>query len=62
MQPMTDAEVLAAIDRGMRRVWARFPASADAPRKAKEAPAAEPLAKRARVQGGRVSSQTGRVK
>jgi hypothetical protein len=24
-RPMTDDEVLAAIDRGMRRVWARFP-------------------------------------
>jgi hypothetical protein len=27
---MTDLEVLAAIDRGMRRVWARFPLSDEA--------------------------------
>jgi hypothetical protein len=29
IDPMTDAEILAAIDRGMRRVWARFPESSD---------------------------------
>jgi hypothetical protein len=61
MRTMTDAEVLAAIDRGIRRVWARFPASAETPPKAGKVPAMERPARRARSQGGRVASETRRV-
>ena len=42
MRPMTDAEVLAAIDRGMRRVWARFPDDRAAPREGEKAMTAQP--------------------
>lgn len=31
MKTMSDSEVLAAIDRGMRRVWAKFPGVDDPP-------------------------------
>jgi hypothetical protein len=44
MRYLTDDEVLAAIDRGMRRVWERFPASPDASREAKQDSAMERLA------------------
>ncbi len=34
MKTMTNAEALAAIDRGMKRVWAKFPLSGEPPAEA----------------------------